>query len=582
LITEAGLQAAAGDRAYARGVGYFRSGAVADLVVSGKTINARVVGTGEYAVRFRADGGDLEYACTCPVGDAGVFCKHAVAAGLAWLAREQETPGSGRETDDLSRIRAWITAAPRAWLEELLIEQALGDPGFRGRLDAQAVRSPGPKGPDLKALEETVGTALAVRGFVDYGGMRRLLERARTAADLIAGLIEEGHAATARELAHHALMRGIATYTRTDDSGGGFGDLLRDIAALHLETCRVAPPDPAAFGKQLFDLLLLDEWSLLAFEDYAQFLGTEGLRVFRALAEKKWQKVAALGPGESRMACDSSRQQVTAIMEALAREVRDTDALVAIKSRNLSCPYRFLDIAQTLAEAGRRYEALDWAERGHRTFPGQPDSRLVEFLACEYARRGRYQKAVALVWEQFTHAPSLASYRQIHKAATPARVWDVWRSKALAWLRERAQAAPQRGSRRLAWGPGGQSLLIEILLWEGDSDAALAAARAGGCSTGQWLEIAKARENTHPADAAEIYRARLDDIVGQKSHRGYDEAAALVKKIRNLMQRTNDERGFAAWLDAVRVKHKAKRNFMQRLEKVVGGAGEADRGEATA
>jgi hypothetical protein len=330
LITESGLKTAAGDRAYARGVGYFESGAVADLVVSGKTINSCVVGTDEYAVRLWADGSDLEHSCTCPVGADGIFCKHAVAAGLAWLAREQETQGSGRETDDLARIREWITAAPRARLEELLIEQALGDPGLRSRLEAQAVRSLPSKDLDLKALEETVGTALAVRGFVDYGGMRRLLERARTAVDLIVGLIEDGHAATARELAHYALKRGIATYTRTDDSGGGFGELLGDIAALHLETCRVAPPDPAAFGKQLFELLMLDEWDLLAFKDYARFLGTEGLRVFRALAEKKWQKVPALGPDESRMACDSARLQVTAIMEALAREARDTDALVAL------------------------------------------------------------------------------------------------------------------------------------------------------------------------------------------------------------------------------------------------------------
>lgn len=569
LITDSLLQTEAGERAYARGAAYFESGAVTDLVVSDETINARVVGGDEYAVQLWNDRGELGYSCTCPVGDDGSFCKHGVAAGLAWLAGRKAAPTTRRRKDDLAAIREWLAAVPREQLEKLLLEQALNDPGLRSQLDAQAARVAATRHGDVKALRQTVGKALAVSGFVDYYGMRRLIQRAYPAVELIAALIEDGHAQTAVELAHYALKRGIAAYQRIDDSGGGFGDLLRRIAGLHLKACRAAPPDPAAFGKQLFELQMLDDWGLVGFSDYAPFLGEAGLRAVRALAEKEWKNVPVRGPADNESRPRTSYYRITSIMEALARAANDTDALVAIKSRDLSVPYHYLEIAEILAAAGRRDPALDWAERGHRAFPARPDSRLVEFLADEYARRDRHDEAIALAWDHFLHRPMLDAYRHLHKIAQRADAWNPWRTKALTWLREDFLKAQKRDRNRWSSTPGGHSLLVEIFLWENDSDAALAEAKAGGCTESLWFKIARARERDHPADAAEIYRARLDDIVDRKNNDAYDEAAALVNKIRDLMQRTTQEKEFADWIETVRIKHKAKRNFMQRLEKMM-------------
>lgn len=566
VITESALLEEAGDRAFARGAAYFESGAVTDLVVSDETINARVVGGDEYAVQLWNEDGELGYSCTCPVGDDGIFCKHGVAAGLAWLAKQQGTPPR-RGKDDLAGIRDWLAAAPREQLEKLLVEQALNDPGLRSHLDARAARTASTRHVDAKALKEMVGKALAVNGFVDYQGVRRLIERARPVTELLAGLIEDGHADMARELAHYALKRGIAAYQRIDDSGGSFGELLQQIAELHLKACRAAPPEPAAFGKQLFELAMLDDWNLLAFADYAPLLGVAGLRTFRALAEKEWKKVPARGPDDADAPTDGGHFRITAIMEALARQAGDVDALVAVMSRNLSHPYHFLQIAEVLAEAGRRDEALAWAERGHNASPDRPDSRLTGFLTDEYGRRGRHDEAVALAWEQFQRQPALDSYQHLKRCCKRPGNWDEWRARALAWLREEV-LNPGKRDRRWSWIARDHSLLVEILLWEGDSDAALAETKSGGCHESLWFAVAKSREAKHPDDAISIYQARLDSIVNQANNRAYDEAAALVARIRDLMRRTKQEKEFAAWLEAVRAKHKAKRNFMQRLDKL--------------
>ncbi len=573
LITEARLLDAAGQRAFERGVAYFKSGAVVDLVDTGKAIKARVMGGEEYIVRFRAEGEQLAYECSCPVGDSGEFCKHAVAAGLAWLTQRSGAKGGAPRGDkELVAIREWLGAASREALVDLLIEQVEDDPGLRSRLLARAARAQALRHVDIKELKETVSKALAVHGFVDYHGMRRLLERAYPMVELISGLREDGHAGAAYEVAHHALKRGLAAYERSDDSGGAFGDLLHQIAAEHLQACRAAQPDPQTLGKQLFDFMRRDQWGLAAFEDYAPLLGDTGIKAFRAAAEKEWKKVPARGPAKSDTRTHTDHFQITHMMETLARHAGDTDALIAIKSRDLSSPYHFFQIATICSEAGRADEALDWAERGHAAFR-EHDSRLVDFLVDAYGARARHDDAIRLSWDAFVECPALPSYQRLKSASESAGTWSVWRDKTLDWIRKEYLPNVKKSNDRWRWVSGGYSLLVEIFLWEGNSDAALAEARAGRCTEDLWFRLAAAREAEHPRDAAEIYRARLDDIVGQGQNRAYDEAADLVAKIRTLMHRAGEAKPFADWLEAVKRKHKAKRNFMQRLGRALNDGG---------
>jgi uncharacterized Zn finger protein len=309
-----------------------------------------------------------------------------------------------------------------------------------------------------------------------------------------------------------------------------------------------------------------DEWGFFKFEDYAPLLGRKGLARYRVLAEAAWKKVPALEPGTKRD-YQSGHFLITAIMEALARHAGDVDALVAVAGRDLSHPYRFVQIAEILAKAGRHGEALAWAERGRRAFPRDLDSRLVDFLADAYRREKRDDDAIALAWEYFTVHPRLDGYRRLAKCAGRAKAWKAWREKALAHIRSGLKR-PDRNAGEWYGTAAGRSLLVEIFLHEGDSDAALAEANAGGCTREAWMQLAHAREKDHPEDSAAIYRNFIDGIVTQTNNRAYDEAAGLVAKIKVLMRRAGEEGEFARWLEALRVKHKAKRNFMQRIEAV--------------
>jgi uncharacterized Zn finger protein len=569
LITEDSLRQLAGERYFARGKAYYADGAVIDLVDTGRAVKARVSGTDDYAVKLEAAGRRLVHTCSCPLGEEGEFCKHVVAAGLAWLAQRGSKPGATAMSGprDLDAIRSLLTAKDKEDLVNLLLEQTENDPALRSRLAAQAARQVFPG--DTKALKDTVRKALAVHGFVDYRGMRRVLVRAATVPDLLAGLIEDGHAQEAAELAAYAMRVGLRSYGRLDDSGGSFGDLLRQIAETFLRACRAAHPSGPALAKDLFKLQLADHWGFFDFDDYAPLLGDEGVAAYRALARKEWAKVPARGPGEGRARLYDDHFVITQIMERLARRDGDTGALVAIKSRNLTHPSRFLEIAEVLQQAGRRDEALDWAERGLSSSGEEMDGRLVEFIVAEYHRRRRHDDALALVWKSFARYPRIYTYQQLKESAEKARAWPQWRSKALSWIREHYVPALKRKRAPWPWQPGGHSLLVEVFLREDDPVAALKEAKEGGCTEGLWLELAQALEKESPAEAIAIYQARLDGIVDQKTNDAYDEGAALVDRIRKLMRKTKQEKEFAAWLEDVRTRHKAKRNFMQRLDRAL-------------
>jgi len=527
---------------------------VADLVRTRDAITATVIGNEDYRVVLRPAGRALEWSCTCPLGEERTFCKHAVAAGLAWLAREGG--------DDLAGVRAHLESESRELLVETLVEQAANDPDLRARLESAALRRDPPR--DMTALKAAVGKAFAVRGFVGYQNMRACLARVDGVEHLLRELSRSKRASQAVELAHYALRRGIAAYGRIDDSGGAFGQMLRQLAALHLEICRAAKPEPEALGKQLFRLQMLDDWGFFKLEDYAPLLGKKGLARYRSLADAQWKKVPALRPGDERD-CGDGRSIIAGIMTELASHAGDTDALVAVMARDLSHPYRFVQIAETLAKARRHAEALAWAERGHKAFAQKPDSRLVDFLADAYRREKRDAEAIALAWAYFATHLRLDAYQRLARCAGRAKAWKTWRAKALAHIRAELKR-PDRKTGPWDGSAAGRTLLVEIFLHEGDSDAALAEANAGGCTEGAWMQLAQAREKDHPADAAAIYRRFIDGTISRANNSAYDEAAELAGRIKVLMQRAKQAREFGEWLAALRVKHKAKRNFMQRIE----------------
>jgi uncharacterized Zn finger protein len=191
------------------------------------------------------------------------------------------------------------------------------------------------------------------------------------------------------------------------------------------------------------------------------------------------------------------------------------DAVVDVLARDLQSARQYTRICEQLISAGRDQQALGWArqglkERGNERDHGLSDLRVITISLC--GRRGETKEAVELAWEEFAAAPTLKAYQRLCEHATTAGTWSSWRDRALAVL----NAQPRIGeSGQVPDGcrPPGRSTLIHVLLWEGDEEAAWRAAQQGGCADGLWLELARCRAPTHPADAVTVFRQQIEATV---------------------------------------------------------------------
>jgi uncharacterized Zn finger protein len=302
---------------------------------------------------------------------------------------------------------------------------------------------------------------------------------------------------------------------------------------------------------------------------YAEILGARGMKVYRELAEAEWEKVPVRTARDDRSEW-GGHFRITHIMESLAQASGDIEQLVTVRSRDLSSAYGYLKIAEVYHEARHHDNALLWAEKGLKAFPDRTDARLREFAAEEYHRRRRHDEAMKLMWADFLERPILETYKTLERHAKKAGAWLEWRERALAEIRLRIAKAKEksRGQTRPRWLPAddNNSPLVEIFLYEGDSEEAWREAQTGGCSDSLWLRLAVARETLHPEDAAPIYLRQAEAGIAATRNGRYEESVGLLAKAASVMKRLDRSPEFARQVEALRLQYKIKRNFIKLVE----------------
>lgn len=579
-ITKAQLKELTDSRSWKRGVDYHQQGRAFSLLEDKDTIIGKVSGTSNYNVTLWVEDGELDGQCDCPMGQAGVFCKHCVATGLTYLEGAvcpASKDSSGQKTKKLKPtitvedVRKYLSQQQTDALIEIIVEQMMKDDRLRERLMMKAARFN--KGEiDLATFKHIINQATNTGGFVDYHSAYDFSRGIGNTIDCLEELLQDGFPQEVVELAEYALRRAEKALGEMDDSDGYMGSIFEQLQEIHHKACVKARPDPEALAKRLFEWELATEWDTFsdAAEIYADVLGEKGLSIYRKLAEAEWAKLPALKPGQMERGYYGHRFRLTSIMEALAYVNDDVEELVAVKSKDLSSAYRFLEIALAYKDAGKSDKALEWAEKGLKAFPENPDSRLREFLANEYHRRKRHSEAMQLIWANFTDHPGLENYKTLKGHAERIKEWPKWRQQALEHIRGIIADARKHRPRTYRYWTDDQdhSLLVEIFIWEKDIESAWQEAQTGGCSDYLWMQLAKLREKEHPEQAIEVYKTQIEPLVRQTKNSAYREAIHLIKKIGQLMKGLGKEKEFAEFVSSLKEKYKLKRNFIKLLSRL--------------
>jgi uncharacterized Zn finger protein len=578
VLTLAEVKSLADAKTFARGKAYYQEGAVSRLEQDDGAVHASVQGTYRYSIELGVgDDGELTYECDCPVGEDGIFCKHAVAVALSWLENtgeevfhsdeaEPAKPRRKRKTYE-EQIRDYVATLNEDALRELLLEAVERDLTLRDKLLFAARAA---SASDLPSMKTAVRQATRISRPLDWREASAYGDGLMSLAAMLRQRLASPHAEQVVELAELAIAGAEKSLEQIDDSGGDVMPAIQELAAVHLEACIQTRPDAVELAERLFQYQMGGVWDTFykVLPTYAEPLGDSGLAKYRTLVECAWDKQPPLAPSrEFRRSYDSLRMRLEHAMTALAEVDGDIDALIRIRSKDLSNSYRFLLVAELCAQHGRFDEGLSWAERGLTESGKQPDQRLLDFCIEEYLRCKEFEKADEYAWRRFEMRPTAEAFAALMKVAKATGTQDETRERALQhlWgLVKGEESVPT--SKRSTWQSSSRTELVKLFLAERNNDAAWEAFKGGPVVTDMWATMAAARSKTHPRDAIALYH-RLLPIAVKSGTRGarYEEAFGVVRTIAKLRAELKEHAEFANELEFIRETYRAKRNFIKLL-----------------
>lgn len=548
------LRRLAGDKVFARGEAYHRDGRVTILAFEPGRALAQVEGTEDYRTTLTWTGNSIGGECSCPAFEDWGFCKHMVAAALAANAAEGDADIEGA-AGALARIRDHLKSRGADALVEMIVGLAERDAALFRRLDAAAATM-GADAKTIKArLQKAIDNATRTRGFVEYREAAGWAEGVDAALDAVADLVTSERPGLALKLAERAIDRIERAIEEIDDSDGHCGTLLSRARDIHLAAARAAPADPVELARVLFVREMEDEYGTFdgAAALYADMLGDKGLAEYRRLAAEAWEELPALpggsaGHDEKSWRCRSLQD----ILDIFAERDGDVDARIALRAKDLSSSWRYVELVEFCLAQGREDEALRRAEEGLWVFAdGRPDERLVFCAVDLLTKAGRKRDAEAHLWRAFEKAPSFALYVRLRELGGKAA-----RKRGLALLERHL------GKEEMTrWGSA-SDLLIRVLMHEKMFAAAWATVRKHGASAAVKDGLARASEATRPREALRVYAERVDQLASTGGNPAYTEAANLVARMAGLqdpVERSN-------YVEALKARFGRKRNFMKLLD----------------
>lgn len=536
---------------------------IEDLTETERRLFAVVRGTMPYSVAIWVEGARKPgYSCSCPQGEEGEFCKHAAAialtlhgGGTAALRRGGDQGALNQAADDPAFET--ILGLDHEELAGLVYDAAQRDARTAQRIEAKVATSTGQPAVEVKEWSKAVTAAFGRPSrYIDYYEAPRWAQGVQDLFDGLRGLLDDGYADAVVPLVEYAFERADKATGYVDSSDGCFGQISWEIEDLHLRACSEARPDPVALARRLVDFELTAEldtfWRAAA--TYAEVLGPEGLAEYRRLVQPRYDALPA--PSDSDYLTD--RLHVTNAMLGVARAGGDADEVIAIRARSLRSPHDYEEIVEVLADADRTDEAIDWARQG-LAMEGREFQKheLANQLVAALDATGDPDAAIQVRLDAFHHQPTLSSYKDLFAQVTQTggHMADNQRP-AIDWLRERAATDTTTAT---------GSILVEILLHEGDIEDAWGAANSTGCDERWWMTLARAREAEHPAESIPIYGRAVENLIDKKNAKAYNDAVRLMARIERLHRAASDD-GWEPYLAELSARHRLKRSLMAKIQ----------------
>jgi hypothetical protein len=244
--------------------------------------------------------------------------------------------------------------------------------------------------------------------------------------------------------------------------------------------------------------------------------------------------------------------RVADLVERLLQLGRLKEATYAAQEAN---DYLLLQLADRFRFHGHAVVAEDlvW----ERTAASK-DTRLEEWLKQRAIEAGNWKEALRITEQLYWQRLSISHYEEVKQLAEKLDQWEHRRAVIHSRLAEQKAYIH----------------LTEIHLWEDDVTAALESLqRAEGEKQPFYarlprLEVAKAAEATHPADAIRLYLAEAQSRIEARGRGNYAEAAQFLARVKHLyLTKLNAKQAWQALIQQIREENRTLRAMKEEFDR---------------
>ncbi len=394
---------------------------------------------------------------------------------------------------------------------------------------------------DIGQLRAEIDRGLRARGFLGYYESRGWAREAQPIVKAICDAVRSSPSAELVVLIERAIGRVVKVILHADDSDGLIGDVARELLDLHAEACDTGVADPVKLARWMVKFRFDDQDFFEADPvRYAKALGDAGVTVFRREVEQR------------RKAGASDSFALRYAEERLAVLDGNTAAIIRLLGGDLTRPYQFIRVAESMEELGRDDDVLAWATRGIAQTNGWQVAQLYDLAADVHARRGELDEVLRLRRSQHLAMPSSSSYGLLHAAAQACDLWGTERPEARAVLAERDL--------------GG---LVDVLLSESEPDVAWQVPvehPEWDPGSQRWMRLAEAREASVPSDSLDVYLRLVDLELETTGRAAYHRAVAILRQATRAALAAGRDSEFADRIAALRETHRRRPALIEMLD----------------
>ncbi len=563
ILSQASFQTLAGDAAYARGVEYYNNGQVGALTIDGSQISAEVHGEQTYQVLLHHTARQFDGSCTCKASDNFDFCKHCVAASLAYYYQTQ-TNQELADSANQDPVLPYLNTFTKPQLVEELNRLVQADSALYEHWLLRAEIAGG----SLNASDLRKRITKAIRykpsGLWRYAEVASYFDAAERSIRALEPAISLLAPNEAIKLVVYAVERTEKTLETIDDSGGHREHLERFLATQFgkLMADETWPDDEKVSlicklilsEKFDYDLLNLPTGAVSSFND-------QSIETIYIKLQQAWTKLTP--PTKDALLRRSLYTRLEGLLLENARRKNNVTVELDILAKGAVDTDRCLKLVEICIRHKRLDEAEKWLEYASKVQHLRPyDVAAIETQQISlWLAKQDYTSALAAQWARFEESEAPEDLVPVLKTAHKLECRNEYLNRAIALLDtkiERKVESPRNRQRA--------QNLVEIYLANMRVGSAIKLANHHTMHPGIWMAVVNAAPEQSAATARLIEKA-VASLINLGGNETYERANWFLQKL-YAKSSTKDQAVIkAAILDIYnRPENKRKTNFIKGLK----------------